>query len=1176
MSGKTEGSIFFYPSLRGLVLGFVIASFLISIIAFTANANPLAFNKDSALFPLLPESSPPEAEIIIDGPIGKPSQYGLDQLLRALQMKGASLRKGESLQTAHSANILLVGTLNGSSLIKELKGDGKLELAEVREALAVKRVRKDDKNILIVAGSDDRGLMYALLELAQQVKALEKEEDWFTSVNEVSERPCVPVRGIMVLLHNADCEREWYYSKVYWEDYFGMLAADRWNSINLVFSHQTPYLSPMYAFHVNVEQYPQVKARGLTEEQRKKNLEMLRYISSLAEDRGIDFTLGIWQQIAWESKTQFQKQESMVTGLTRKNMTDYTYLALSKLLKECPGISAIQLRVNHESGLDFEEQTPLFRDAVYRAAQECGRPILIDVRTVGLLRETIEEAVNSGLPARLNLKYWGEHMVFPYHPTRLMWTYSYGDWLKYPHRYSVIYQVWTLGSHRLLLWGNPDFVRRFAPTTKFEDGVGFEICAPLSQKGYMNVPGAWRIFRYKEREYYQWEFERYWSFYRLFGRLTYNPAAGDELWLRELRQRFGKDAAPEVASAYRQASRVLSLIMGSVISNYNMYIWPEKDMGGLLNYYLHLLPYDRCRISSFLEYVNDYVEGNSSAKLTPEEAASRLETVAAECEQAIARAEASLSSADKEFWATKMDFLILTGMARYHAQKMRAAYRLGFYYRLGDLSLLKDAIANAQKGLELWKKLSSVAEEIYYPNLVFGPSSVGHWKDNIVFVENDLSQLQYQEELFRLVQNFDYGFDFGPRAFTNVITAYSPIYTNYYTIEQRFQGVFPHSFYNSQQGYGWVEAEDLRAEQLPRVPGSVWNASNLDNLNFPPQALLGDFVQGNKPAVFRLDLPEGHYQATLLITDRSPAPADHGPMSISVVERFDDRPIIVDKVVRKGEMLVKRFNFNMVGSRFSTFRLKLSASPGADYILNALTITRIEPHIAHLPLRRAIPGKDLHLLATVTLPRKVVEPHKDSLSIAYGTTSTVEPPEKIEQVTLHYSVDKGKSYRSVEMQGDDMIYSAIIPDSEVQQGEIRYYLEATDSIGQSVRLPKTSEAKPYFIIKVNNDRSLPVVIHTPVKECNPGEPLEIRAKVTDNSSIARVLLYYRPTRQTMEYSIVPMHLKGDEYSATIPGEAISAEFDLMYYIEAVDANGNGVFYPNPDFEQPYIVVKVRR
>ncbi len=1156
----------------------IVASFLLTSPTYTAAAHLLASKRPSSDSSSDPKNQARDVEIIVDGAIGKPAQFGIEQLIKILETKGYPFSTQESLTVSRAFNILLIGTLKGSNLIKKLKNEGKLSLLENKESLAVKRQKEGDKNILIISGADDRGLMYALLEIAQQIETLDARKNWYSSIKEVSESPLVPVRSMAILLHNEDCEKDWYYSKEHWQAYFGMLAANRWNAFNLIFSHQTPYLSPLYAFHVNVDQHPEVKARGLAEEQRIKNLEMLRYISSLARERGINFTIGIWQQIAWAGKHQGSRQESMVTGLSRKNMYSYTYNALKNLLEECPDISTVQLRINHESGIDYDEQTDFYKNAVFKAIKDCGRRVLLETRNVGLLRETVQAALDVGLPTRVSHKYWGEHMVSPYHPTRIMWTYSYGDWLKYPQKYQNMYQVWTLGSHRLFLWGDPDFVRRFAPTTRFQNAVGFEICAPLSQKGYGNEPGAWRIFRDREREYYKWEFERYWSFYRLFGRLTYNPETSDEIWQREMRHRFGNEAVPEVARAYKTASRILPLIMGSATIDYNMGIWPEKDMGGLINFYLHFITFNKLRISNFIEFVDNTIEGKHSAKLTPEEIATRLEAIASECEKSIVLAENLIKKPNKEFWATKKDFQILSGMARYFAQKIRAAYNLGFYYTLGDLSLLKKAISNASKGLEIWKKLSAVAEEIYYPNLVMGPGSYGHWKDNIVFVKNDLEQLLHQEELFKLLQNFDFGFDFGPKAYTSVTTIYTPYYTNYYTIEHRFQGVFPHSFFNPQQGFGWNKEVVLKAEQPPKIPRRLWRASNLKNLDIPSQALLGDFIQGSEPAVFRIDLPEGHYQATLIITDKSPNPSDHGPMSVSVIERFGERPIITDKIVCKGETLIERFNFNMVGSRYSNFRLKLSAAKGADFIFNGLTFTRIEPHIAHLPLRRAIPGKDLVFKATVTLPVQVLQPHKTSLSIARGTTSTIEPPEKIEGVSFYYSTDNGRSYRCLEMkEEEDMIYSVTLSGQDIQEGEIRYYMEASDSIGQTVHLPKGSQTDNYYPIKITNDLTPPVTTHAHEKEWNPGEPLQIKATVIDDSSIAKVLLYYRPTRQAMEYSITTMYPEGNNvYSATIPGKAITKEFDLMYYIEALDEFGNGIFYPDPDVTDPHIIIKVRR
>jgi hypothetical protein len=48
------------------------------------------------------------------------------------------------------------------------------------------------------------------------------------------------------------------------------------------------------------------------------------------------------------------------------------------------------------------------------------------------------------------------------------------------------------------------------------------------------------------------------------------------------------------------------------------------------------------------------------------------------------------------------------------------------------------------------------------------------------------------------------------------------------------------------------------------------------------------------------------------------------------------------------------------------------------------------------------------------------------------------------------------------------------------------------------------------------------------------------------------------------------------YAATVPGEAIQAGWDFMYFIEVIDARGNGLNWPDLARELPYVIVKVGR
>jgi hypothetical protein len=664
----------------------------------------------------------------------------------------------------------------------------------------------------------------------------------------------------------------------------------------------------------------------------------------------------------------------------------------------------------------------------------------------------------------------------------------------------------------------------------------------------------------------------------LLGRFTYNPATSHDVWTSELTQRFGPKASEEMAKAYRSASQVVPFVAAAAIGNYNMGSWPEKDMGGLINYYLNLMPYDKARFCGFQEYVDNVLSGRSSGKTNPMDLADRLDKIALETDTALDKARSLIQNGEKEFWATDMDFRILSGMARYYAQKIRAATKLGFFYRTGDISQLRQAIKHGEKALVIWEKLSDRADKIYSSNLVFGPGSIGHWKDNIRFVEDDLKQLKYQEELFQTTHNSDYAFDLGPEPFTHTTALWSTSYTNDYTVEPRFRGVFPSSRFDPADGFGWIEASDLTAPTPESISRYVWSGARKSDDELPSEALLGDFIQGYKEAVFRIDLPEGHYQVTVIVTDRSSHPTDHGPMSVTVVERFGDRPIIDREVIQAGQTVIKRFNINMTGERFSTFRIKFSAEPGADYIVNAMTFTRVEPHIAHVPVRKAKPDRNLDMTVCVTLPPPPNDDHPlTSLGIITSNASTLDIPTEFVRVTLKYITKPGSAYRSLDMQATETSsYSVAIPAEEMKAGDIRYYLEAEDSTGQVVRFPKGKAEQSYFKIDVTDDNTAPVVAHSAIAEHNPDQPLEITAKVTDDSAVSKVLLYYRPTRQTMEYSTISMDRRDDGYIAIIPGRAITQDFDLMYYFEAFDNHGNACLSPDPDKEQPYVVVKVIR
>ena len=48
--------------------------------------------------------------------------------------------------------------------------------------------------------------------------------------------------------------------------------------------------------------------------------------------------------------------------------------------------------------------------------------------------------------------------------------------------FPLIHRLWSAGSQRVLLWGDPEWVRRFARSCTLGGG-GFKVMAPLTNKG---------------------------------------------------------------------------------------------------------------------------------------------------------------------------------------------------------------------------------------------------------------------------------------------------------------------------------------------------------------------------------------------------------------------------------------------------------------------------------------------------------------------------------------------------------------------------------------------------------------------------------------------------------------------------------------------------------------------
>jgi hypothetical protein len=899
-----------------------------------------------------------------------------------------------------------------SELTKALEARG-LRATSFRVSLAVGQPECFSVAGGAITGSDDRGLMYGLLEAAGQIRATGRVAD-------TSGCPAVAMRGIRYFLHNHDLENAWYYSRDYWDGYFAMLARDRFNRFNLVFAHQTNYLAPPYPFWIALPEFPQIRVPGLSAEQRDRNLAMLRYISQAAAGHGIDFTLGVW-----EHNIQ-PKMTPETEGITRENLGPYSHAALKKILQLCPAICSVQMRTNEESGIPKEDRLTFYRDYVFPAIRDAGRPVYLDLRAWAVARDMLDAATQTGVRFRVSTKYWAEDVGRPYQPAETYPGYSYLNFLEKPHSYPFYWELWGLGSHRLLLWGNPDFVRRAAGTFHLGNAVGFEIDPPLAQKGFGNRPGVWGVFTeaQKDRMFWKWEFERYWLFYQLWGRLSYDPQTPDSVWLDELKRRFGAGAA-DVLSAYKNASGVINEIVAAHLADPNMYIWPEINPGGLIDSYRDVLPSDWRYIASIPEGVRNRIDHMASAKQTAPRTAAVLNGLAERTEEAVGRANKAIAPGNAEWRSTQPDFEVLALLARYHALKQIAADQVTYFDATGDRAALDSATRDLRSALEVWERLVKLTDGLYPEQMAFGPDDVGHWKDKLPYVRHDLELVRERAELFDQFGPFDYGFDFGGPVKTPVSAAAyranSFVLRN--SVAPRFQAVDPGTMYSDALGYGWASEGERAAVEIPLTPYLEVRGVARNPGNLPRDVLYRDYIRGKGAQVFRVKTEPGVYRIRVLHPDRSETVA-----SVRAEAGYLDM----------------------------TF-------PQGDWSVSGLVIQGMKPKpppapqpYAELPPRPAM-RHDSPKTAMAGQPLTL------ALRIAPGSSAT--------RVRLYYRpVNQNVAFRVMETAADQPSFT--VPGEDVSsKWDLMYYFEILNREGSGWFQPDPQTTTPYYVVEVLTGRA---------------------------------------------------------------------------------------------------------
>jgi hypothetical protein len=586
--------------------------------------------------------------------------------------------------------------------------------------------------VVEVAGGDEVGLMYGLLEVKNQLKTGAR------SVQNKQESPTLMFRAIKhnlpwstyrnseaLSLHYETCR-----DTSYWEAFLDMMAENRFNKLTLWNLHPFNYL-------VKTEKYPE--ACGFSDQELAEWQKFWSTLFRMAKNRGIETYLVNWNIFV---SPEFAKAHNVCDycienkhfvplGDTSEIIKDYTRESVRAVIDTYPDLTGLGITLGEGmGGMTADEREHWLLDSYIQGMRMASRkvkfihrvPLSAGTGSGGSTSVEVEEMTRENLdsltcvdgPINIELKFnWSHSFSTPHlvkvHGGELTDAY----WNPVPEKY---YLAWMMRNEDffMLRWGQPDFIRKHiaANVHPYVNGyyIGSECYIPA--KDYItSLAGA----------SYRYAFERQWMFYKVCGRLLYNPNTPDEFFTDAFEQRFPK-LGKKLFEAQTKASKVPLIIASYQNATWDFSLYSEGMLQSTIKNggkALRLIPLDDMAdklpmdptylsISEFLE--NEY--NLPDDKISPVHLADSIESF---CNQALLEVKRIKPGKNVDLLYEVSDIKTWAYLGLYFSNKLRASVEYKRFKISRDEKNLQKAIEWLTTANAYWHSLVEVTTPVYKP-----------------------------------------------------------------------------------------------------------------------------------------------------------------------------------------------------------------------------------------------------------------------------------------------------------------------------------------------------------------------------------------------------------------------------------------------------------------------------
>jgi hypothetical protein len=602
----------------------------------------------------------------------------------------------------------------GPDTARLLAADGCAPVGQLgRQAHAI---RRGGSGAVWVVGGDAAGAMYGGLEVAEQLAA-------GTRLNDIANQQASPrfaFRGMKFNLpwmsyrrhESLDLHSDTVRDLGFWQSFLDMMAQNRLNVLSLWNLHP---------FHLMIRPRNFPEACEFDDKTLADWQTFWKSLMRMAHDRAVQFHLFYWNIFV---SPAFAKAHNVARysidwdffgdGDRSELVARYNRECVTQLIDEYPDLDGLGVAMSERmGGMTPQERGQWVLDTIVAGIKAAKRPVQFNLR--------IPHSANTGSGGSTNrdTEQLGRRLLEQLDLPSSLWTeikfnWSHGHstpklclihggrpsdvlWNPPPTKYRILWQVRN-EDFFVLRWGDPQFVREHIRRNGLDGVGGYFIGSEcyIPAKDYITRPDA--------RVTWKYAFERQWLFYKLWGRLLYDPATPDSVFEGEYERRCGKGTGPILLAAMAHASRVPQRIATFVGFTWDHTLYTEGLLAG--KEFLTLDRLRRCKsVDADWMGIEEYAKtGAQKGRLAPPAVADQIEADAQEALKLVEKLDPSYCPlayevADIRAWAY---------LGLYFAGKIRAAVALGAGDKARALTLLEAAVKQ-------WDKLVATTDPLYRP-----------------------------------------------------------------------------------------------------------------------------------------------------------------------------------------------------------------------------------------------------------------------------------------------------------------------------------------------------------------------------------------------------------------------------------------------------------------------------